>query len=277
LKNQGIIRPVRGKGYYVTSAGGIQSLRILMLVDDMNDDQRKLYEAFESQLSEETRIDIAVHRGNNYYLEECIVDNLGKYNYYLIMPLVNEVHSTLVETINKVPEEQLIVLNHEVDGITGRYGSIYEDYVQDIEEALQSVHARISRYKNIKLIFRPKHKYADRIKEGFVRYCSVHNKPYEIMQTVLPDHVVPGDLYIVQNDESLVQLLELCDEQALQIGKDIGIISQGDRVYKKLLRGGISTFSTDFEGMGRQAASFILDGSLRRVKNPFKLKVRNSL
>lgn len=61
------------------------------------------------------------------------------------------------------------------------------------------------------------------------------------------------------------------------MGKDIGVISYNETPLKKLILQGITTFSSDFEEMGRQAALLILEGVRKQVEIPFHLKLRPSL
>ncbi|HMR83440.1 MAG TPA: substrate-binding domain-containing protein, partial [Niabella sp.] len=75
----------------------------------------------------------------------------------------------------------------------------------------------------------------------------------------------------------LVTLIEKIKESKLQMGRDIGVISYNETPLKKLILQGITTISTDFEEMGRQAAQLILDGVKKQVEIPFYLRLRPSL
>lgn len=276
LKNRGIIRPVRGKGYYVTSSLDIRDLRVLLVASDMGQGEQAFYNTLKDCLGDKARIDIVLHNGNSHKLEEVINDNLGKHFYYLVMPVLSETHSTLLDTINKIPEDKLILLNSKLTGLKGKIGIIYEDYVTDLQEALTSVNERIDKYSNLKLIFNSEVEHAERIKEGFTRYCGLHSRPYEIMQEIHLAKVKKGDLYIVYDDNDLIELIELCHNLKLKIGSDIGIISNGDSPFKRILEGGITIISTDFNHMGKIAAEFIINKKLDIVKNPFNLILRKS-
>ena len=61
----------------------------------------------------------------------------------------------------------------------------------------------------------------------------------------------------------------------LNPGKEIGIISFNESDLKELLD--ITVITTDFNKMGRSAASMILKGEHSQINNPFKIIVRNSI
>jgi DNA-binding LacI/PurR family transcriptional regulator len=60
-------------------------------------------------------------------------------------------------------------------------------------------------------------------------------------------------------------------------GADVGIISFDETPMKEILKGGISVLSTDFNQMGKTAASFINGETFSQLANPFRFIVRSSL
>ncbi|CAN0293340.1 unnamed protein product, partial [Chrysoparadoxa australica] len=154
LKKKGLIIPVKGKGYFVASTGGPKELRILMLLNKLSEHKKTIYNAFQRKFNEEeVTIDLIIHNCNPYTLESTIIENLGNYDYYVVMPHVDEMTDSLISTINKIPEEKLILINQEIDGIEGRYSSVYEDYENDIESALIEGYHHIKKYERFKFVF----------------------------------------------------------------------------------------------------------------------------
>ena len=68
-----------------------------------------------------------------------------------------------------------------------------------------------------------------------------------------------------------------CKKRGWQPGQEVGIISNNDSLAKEIILDGITTFSTDFEEMGRRAATFVLDRKPIAEIIPTKLIRRNSL
>ncbi len=278
LKKKGLIIPVKGKGYFVANTGGPKELRILMLLNKLSEHKKTIYNAFENKFNpEEVTIDLIIHNCNPYTLEAAIIENLGNYDHYVVMPHVDEVTDSLKETINKIPEDKLILINQEIDGIEGRYASVYEDYENDIESALSEGYASIRKYKRLKLVFPLSNHYRPAIKNGFTNFCESHHMNYEITDTFQHDLMSEGDLYIVIEEHDLCEIIKTANAGQLQIGKDIGLICYNDTPVKEILIGGISVISTDFRKMGETAADFILEKKTERVKNPFSLIKRSSI
>ncbi|XOV91315.1 MAG: GntR family transcriptional regulator [Bacteroidota bacterium] len=278
LKKKGLIVPVKGKGYFVASTGGPKELRILMLLNKLGEQKKTIYNAFEQKFNlDEVTIDLIIHNCNPYTLESAIIDNLSNYDYYVVMPHVDIITQSLKDTINKIPEDKLILINQEIDGIEGRYASVYEDYENDIESALIEGYDSIKNYKRLKLVFPLSNHYRPAIKNGFTRFCEAHHLSYEITDSFKQDLLNDGDLYIVIEEHDLCDLIKTAKSQNLNIGEDVGIICYNDSPVKEILIGGISVITTDFKLMGETAANFILEKKRERIKNPFSLIKRGSI
>jgi len=86
LKNRGIIKPVVGKGYYVSSENIDIQQKIFLLFDELNSFKEDLYNSFLENLGEHIQVDIFFHHFNHKIFNQLIIDNSGEYNYYVIMP-----------------------------------------------------------------------------------------------------------------------------------------------------------------------------------------------
>lgn len=72
-------------------------------------------------------------------------------------------------------------------------------------------------------------------------------------------------------------MIKLAKKKGYELGKEIGLISYNDTAVKEILEGGITVISTDFEMMGKAAASVILNKNVIYKRNPTKVIIRNSL
>ena len=84
-------------------------------------------------------------------------------------------------------------------------------------------------------------------------------------------------LYLFISDADLWPLLKDCQNQGLQIGEEVGILSFNDHVVKELVSGGITTISTDFNQMAITTAKNILDLSYSKKVIPTTMIDRKSL
>jgi hypothetical protein len=118
--------------------------------------------------------------------------------------------------------------------------------------------------------------YPKRILHGFRRFCVENDMTFEVIDEIYDDTVLHrGDLFITIVESDLVSLVKQIRDAGLVLGEEIGVISYNETPLKDLL--GITVISTDFDAMGRTAASLILERRIDRVKNPFRLIERESL
>lgn len=221
-------------------------------------------------------VDLLIHHADSSTLEKIIIENLGKYDHYLIMPHLKEETESVKAAINKIPKRKLVLIDTELEGIEGDYACVYEDFEMDIFHALSSGLKRIQKYQKLILVFPALDYCSTGIKKGFKRFCSVYGFEWEIC-SLIKEKILPGELFVIIEESDLVELIKRAGVRNLILGSDIGIIAYNNTPFKEILSGGISVLSTDFEEMGKNVAEMVLNKSKRKVKNPFSLIVRNSV
>ena len=83
-------------------------------------------------------------------------------------------------------------------------------------------------------------------------------------------------MIIEEND--LVNLIKKARQiKGLNIGKNLGILSYNETPLKEVLQKGITVITTDFSAMGKLTADMILSKEGKKIKNEFKVIVRESL
>ncbi len=89
--------------------------------------------------------------------------------------------------------------------------------------------------------------------------------------------VTSGKVYFTINNSELWVIIKDAIAKKLVLGKDIGLLSHNDDTIKEIICDGITTFSADFELMGKKAAEFVLNRQKIREVLPTALIRRNSL
>lgn len=79
------------------------------------------------------------------------------------------------------------------------------------------------------------------------------------------------------SERDLASITKVINKRNWVLRKDIGLLSFDDTPLKEVLKGGITTISTDFELMGQTAGKLIRKGMTRRIANPWILADRGSL
>lgn len=277
LRRRGIITSVRGKGFYVTSTSLSEGKRILLVFNKLSDHKKAIYNSFMKKIGDIATVDLQIHNSDNVMLEKIIIENLGKYDYYVIMPHLRQETQSVKDAINKIPTDKLLLINKDITGINGSYGCVYEDFELDIQQALNTGLERIRKYKKLLMIFPTESYYCTGIQEGFIKFCKKKGFDFQILQSASRQEVRARELYIVIEETDLVEIVKKATSKNLKLGKTIGIIAYNDSPFKEILAGGISVLSTDFERMGAELADMIQSQKHRQVKNPFSLIIRNSL
>ncbi|ANW97444.1 transcriptional regulator [Wenyingzhuangia fucanilytica] len=285
LKQRNIICSIRGKGYYISRTKLISKVNILFLVNKLSPYKTRIYESFINTIGANSHVDIHV-----YHCDESVFLNLlnkykSSYDYYVVMTHFKTddlKHITITDevykAIQKIPKEKLVVLDNIKLGNDGDIIEVYQDFENDIYNALSEGVTKITKYENIILVYPSKsvYPYPKRILHGFRKFCVQNKLNFEILDEVYDDIILKrGDLFITIEESDLVKLIKQIREEEYVLGKDIGVISYNDTPLKELL--GITVMSTDFRIMGETTAKMILNKEKGKVKIPFNFIDRNSI
>ncbi len=281
LKRQGIIESVKGKGFYVTNANPNSRLKILLLFNKLSSYKKVIYNTLAHELSDRAHLDLFIYHCNYDVFEKILRERLTGYNYYIIMPhFIQFERSRFRSLLQEIPQDKIVLLDHQIEGIDHYHGLVYQDFKMDIYDALLTGLDRIKRYKKLILIFpkNPDYPYPKEIVLGFKRFCIFQDVDFEVVSEIGVDTTLTErTAYVVVEESDLVNLIKQCKVSNLVLGKDIGIISYNDTPLKEVLAEGISVITTDFEKMGKLAADLVLQNRAEQIKNEFKLILRNSL
>jgi len=278
LKEKGIIKSVRGKGYFIQAPDN-KKIRVLLVLNKMSAYKKLIYYSFLETLGDNATVDLYIHHYNAVLFKEIWEENKGKYNYYVIMPHFFEGLEKIdvLALLEEIPKNELILLDRDIAELTGDYLAIFQDFEKDIFRALESLDDLLQKYTELVLIFPGDGNYPSEIIRGFRSYCVSYSKDSRIIEHAWDEIIRPGSVYIVIQETVLTELIKKVRQTPLTLGQDIGILSFNETTLKEVLADGITVMTTDFETMGRTAAALLLDGKKIKVKNPFTVIRRNSL
>jgi DNA-binding transcriptional regulator YhcF (GntR family) len=277
LRRRGVISSVRGKGFYVSSLKKNEDTRILLVINKLSDHKKTIYNSLIRTLGPGYAIDLQVHNCDSRTLEKIVTENIGRYDYYVIMPHLRVETDAVREVIDKLPKDRLILLNKDLEGISGKYGCVFEDFELDIHQALYAGIEKVRKYRKLVLIFPVENYYCAGIKLGFENFCEEEGFDFEIIERAQTRDVKPKELYIAIEEIDLVEIIKKASAKKLKLGENFGIIAYNDSPFKEILAGGITVLSTDFVAMGETLADMITNRQRERVKNPFRLIMRQSI
>lgn len=271
LKVRGIVQSIAGKGYYIKSENVEISQKIFLLFDELNSFKEDLYNSFLNSLESNMQVDIFFHHFNFEVFSKLIYDNIGNYNYYVIMPANLKNTDKVIE---KLPPENVFILDQTHPELS-QYSGIYQNFEKDMIAGLTNINAHLIKYAKLILLFQEE-KQPQKMLKGFKEFCKITKFDHEIINSFQNRIPKIGEVYLIPDDRNLILILKKIKEEKLKLGIEIGIISFNDTLLKEIVEGGITTISTDFNKMGERLAQMILNKEQLKIENPSVLIWRNS-
>ncbi|MES2427514.1 MAG: GntR family transcriptional regulator [Bacteroidota bacterium] len=277
LKKYNVINSVAGKGYFISNTQFNQPIKVLLLFNKLSSHKKIIYDAFAEVLGSNAAIDFYIYNNNFNFFKKLLTGNIDHYSKLIIIPHFIENSSNARAVINELPKDKLILMDKLLENITGDFGAVYENFEQDIYDALHQLLDKLSKYHTLKIIFPENSYYSKEILKGFISFCRQYAFEYETLHELKNETLTPGTVYINLMEDDLVELVEKIVSDKLKVGKDIGVISYNETPIKKIILNGITTISTDFRMMGEKAAEMALNNTKEHVAIPFKVTSRDSL
>lgn len=277
LKEAEVISAVHGKGYYIKHTTIGRNLKVLLLFNKLSVHKKIIYDSFAEMLGPDIFIDLFIYNNDIRWFKSIFQTHIQGYTHYVIIPHFYEHENKATELINTLPKKKLIVLDKLIEGLTGEYSAVYQNFEKDLIGSLTEALPLLRKYTTLNIIFPANTYHPQSILNGFYKFCYQHGFENKVVRDVKQLKVQPGHAYLNLMEEDLVVLVKKIKESAFQIGQDVGILSYNETPLKEILLDGITVISTDFAQMGKTAAQLILNDAHAHVENPFHLVVRNSL
>lgn len=284
LKEKQIIVSAKGKGYYVARNLLPSKINILFLLNKLSSYKLGIFNSFVNSLGQNAQVDLNVYHCDPQIFLNVLNEQLNRYDYYVVMPHFKDAQQRhqsatpeILDTLRKIPEDKLFILDNFMPELKRNVASVYQDFKNDIYDALKEGHEILRRYEKLILVYPQEtvYPYPGEILLGFKKFCNDFVFDYEVLSEIYPDMELRAkDAYIIIEEADLVNLVKQIRDKNFVLGKDIGIISYNDTPLKDLL--GITVISTDFQVMGETAGDMILKKKKELVKNVFRFINRNS-
>jgi DNA-binding transcriptional regulator YhcF (GntR family) len=277
LRERGIVAPQHGKGYYVISTDVQAKMHVFVLFDAMNSYKEALFLSLREALGEKVSIDLYFHYHELNVFENVIVNNLGNYHFYIIMPHFNE---DVSEIVKQIPKDKLLILDIDVEQLDETYPTLYQDFEQNFHQGLTDALPKIQQYKSLTLFLsKNQFQYTPKgILKGFLKFCEANNIKNEVVDNLVFESLEEGNAYILFLENDLVRFVNYANRKDLKLGKDIGLLSYDDTPIKEILaEDGITTISNDFVEMGKLAGRMVHNRQKGKIRSESRLIVRGSL
>lgn len=277
LKKIGVLDSVPGKGFFIKNAHSLEFYKIFLLFNKLSTHKKIIYDSFVETLGSCATIDFYIYNNDFNLFKELIKKSIDNYSHYVIIPHLTQDTESFSDVLNMIPLHKLILMDKNIRSMEDKCSSIFEDFERDIYNALKSAIAKLEKYHTIKIIF-PSYTYHPKeILTGFYNFCVEHAFEHAIIHDISKETIEDGIVYISLMEADLVTLIEKIIDSKKKVGKNVGVISYNETPLKKIILNGITTVSTDFLLMGKNAAELILNKEQAHKAVPFHLTLRNSL
>ena len=275
LKQEGYIRQLKGKGYYVGDENGSQ-IRVLLIFNNITSFKKVVYDSFVDAVKGKVTVDLQLHHYDPRILKEIIKASVGKYDYYAVMThFFHEAQKQdYIDVLKLIPQEKLIILDKAIPDFDEFNSGVYQDFENDIYHALDSLKDILNKYDRIHLVLEEPNHHPLEIVPGIKKYCTDNDKKFALSNDIVSEKLKAGIVFIVTTDTELAVLLKKVKDSSFELGKDVGIISFNETILKELLD--ITVITTDFAQMGKSLAGIVLHKAKGNIKNLFISIVRKS-
>ena len=277
LRKLGLITSHHGKGFYLASTDTRTQLNVFVLFDALTPYKEILYDNLMSSLGEGVNVNIFFHHHNLKVFENLLLNNLGHYNFYVVMPHFRE---DVTKILQNIPKEKLLILDIDTPKLGNDYAILCQDFEKNIYRGLSEAIFLLRKYQTLSLVLSSKNFQFTPIGiiKGFEEFCENNSISYEIISNLEEEeHLQKDHAYLVFRENDLVRFINWSNKKGWKLGEDIGLISYDDTPIKEILAEGISVISNDFALMGKRAAEMILSREKGRFVNESQFIERKSL
>ncbi|MDP5231125.1 MAG: GntR family transcriptional regulator [Cellulophaga sp.] len=269
LKNNGVIKSVPNKGYYVAS----KTKKVLLVLDTFKAYKEVLYHSFIDAINDDVIVDVQFHHYNIDNFKTIINNSLGKYFKYVVMGFD---HLAVPKNLAKIDSKNLLLIDWNIHA-KEENNYVFQDFGRSFYHALISVVDLFKKYTEIHFVYPGYTAHPIETIHYFEKFCTDLKIKYQIITDEKIFEIKSGVAYLTVSDRILGTFLEQCKEKNLEPGTDVGFLSYNDTPMKKFIYKGITVVTTDFEALGAAAAEFINKNSPVQQYIPTKIIIRESL
>jgi DNA-binding transcriptional regulator YhcF (GntR family) len=277
LHRLGVITSIFRKGYFISGKSAKTKTKIFFLVGKITENNKAIFNAFVNYAGKEVAVDIFTYNYKNDNFRDIINNHLGNYHYYVIMPHLIEETEENIKCLKKITGERLIFLEQSIPSLLNSNSSILCNSGEEIFNVLQQNSKYFKKYKTLNLVLTEEEYFDSALITGFRNFCETNHYNFQVLDGLQDEEVEEGNVYLTMDDADLVSAIKSVQNQGLELGKQVGIISLNDSCYKEILAGGISIISSKPKEIGKFAAEMIQGGKRQNVSVSMEMILRKSL
>jgi DNA-binding transcriptional regulator YhcF (GntR family) len=270
LKERGIIESAPTKGYFVTKTVN----NIFVLLDVFSSYKDDFYRELISHLPLGYRVDLYFHQFNEKLFNNLIIDNLGRYDLYIVTNYINDVYYDVLDRLDNSKVLLIDLGKFKKD----KFSYICQGFDNTLYDCLTSGVHLIKKYDAMRFIFPMEAEHPRSCIPFFSKFCEDNHLDHELVRRKMEEtDITPGVAYLLARHSDVVEFVKICRAKKLKLGTDVGLITFNDTPMLEVIENGISVISTDFKKMGQLTAEHIKNRQKIQTYIPTRLIVRGSL
>src|SRR6202000_2146102 len=124
LINRGLVGSTRGRGYYITNGNTEQTLKVALLMYNMDTFEEQFYRNFRSELGPNVHLNVYFHHGNIDIFETILTQIKGKYGMFVVAPIPHPRTKALLEAI---PRHRFLMVDR-FEPLDGEFNYITQEF-----------------------------------------------------------------------------------------------------------------------------------------------------
>jgi DNA-binding transcriptional regulator YhcF (GntR family) len=277
LHRLGVITSIFRKGYFISGKSAKTKTKIFFLVGKITENNKDIFNAFVNAAGKEVTVDIFTYNYKSENFRDTINNHLGNYHYYVIMPHLIDETDENIKCLKKISGERLIFLEQSMECFQGSSSSVLSNSGQELSNVMQQHLKHFKKYKTLNLVLTEEEYFDSELITGFRNFCENNNFNFQVLDGFQEEEVEEGNVYLTIDDIDLVAAIKSAQNQDLELGKQVGLISLNDSCYKEILAGGISIISSRPVEIGKLAADMIRGEKRQQVQVSMEMILRKSL
>lgn len=264
LKDRGVVESRNRRGFFVSTEAVDQTIRVALVLYEFRPFQEMFYNVFRQSVGENVQVDTFFHHNDLAVFEDIVAKVAGRYGLYVIAPVIDAKTPAILDQLissRLLLVDRFVATKDEVSHVIQEFGASTYALLTDLEK-------RIKKYKRVELFYREGAAYPVEILTNCRRFCRERKLKLLVKDQYETGSLETGVLYLTIGDADLWPIVEDCIDRGWTLGKDVGVLSHNESRIKKIVHGGVSTWSTDFGRMAERAARFVLERKPERVVVP---------
>lgn len=111
LRKAGVLKAVRGKGYYVNQTNVGKKIKVALILNKLSNYKRIIYYSFSETLGKKATVDVFIYNYSIEQFEEIVNNQITNYDYFVILPHFTDEGADVVRVIKKIPKNKVLLVD----------------------------------------------------------------------------------------------------------------------------------------------------------------------